>query len=59
MLIWLYLIIMRRNLTLLITSYDLCIYNNNNGYFKCYFSREHIALSLKNDVNIKFGRPTD
>ena len=21
--------------------------NNNNGYFKCYFSREHIALSYK------------
>ena len=24
--------------------------NNNNGYFKCYFSREHIALSLRKTV---------
>ena len=31
--------------------------NNNNGYFKCYFSGEHIALSLKNnDVNIELGK---
>ena len=22
-------------------------FNNNNGYFKCYFSGEHIALSIK------------
>ena len=31
--------------------------NKNNGYFKCYFSGEHIALSIKknnnNDVNIE------
>ena len=27
---------------------------------KCYFYREHIALSLrKNGVNIELGRPTD
>ena len=33
--------------------------NNNNGYFKCYFSGEHIAHSLKknnNDVNIELGK---
>ena len=27
--------------------------------FKYYFSREHIALSLKNCVNIKLTGPTD
>ena len=27
--------------------------------FKCYFSREHIALSLKDGVNIEIGKPTD
>ena len=26
------------------TSILLQSYNNNNGYFKCYFSREHIAM---------------
>ena len=26
---------------------------------KCYFSREHIALSYKNGVNITFGKQTD
>ena len=36
--------------------------NNNNGYFKCYFSGEHIALSIKkqknnnNCVNIELGK---
>ena len=32
--------------------------NNSNGYFKCYFTGEHIALSLKNnnDVNIEVGK---
>ena len=24
--------------------------------FKCYFSREHIAISLKNGVNIELGK---
>ena len=24
--------------------------------FKCYFSREHITLSYKNDVNIELGK---
>ena len=27
--------------------------------FKCYFSREHMCLSLKNGVNIKLGKQTD
>ena len=26
---------------------NVFFHNNNNGYFKCYFSREHIALSHK------------
>ena len=34
--------------------------NNNNGKFECYFTREHIALSLKknkkNGVNIELGK---
>ena len=30
--------------------------NNNNGYFKCNFSRQHIALSYKNGVNIELGK---
>ena len=33
--------------------------NNNNGYFKCYFSGEHIALSINknnNGVNIELGK---
>ena len=30
--------------------------DNNNGYFKCYFSREHIAHSPKNGVNIELGK---
>ena len=33
--------------------------NNNNGYFTCYFSGEHIALSINknnNGVNIALGK---
>ena len=29
------------------------ICHNNNGYFNSYFSSEHIALSLRNGVNIE------
>ena len=27
--------------------------------FRCYFTREYIAPSVKNGVNIKLGKPTD
>ena len=47
--------IWRLKITIIITIgfnalvHDDCLHNNNNnnGYFKCYFSREHIALSHK------------
>ena len=35
---------------------DMLYNNNNNVYFKCYFSREHIALPHINGVNIELGK---
>ena len=54
----------RRKITLYIDLPRSCLgNNNNNGYFKCYFSGELIALSLKNKklknnngVNIELGK---
>ena len=30
--------------------------NNNNGYFTCYFSREHISLSLKKRYELRIRK---
>ena len=38
-------------------SSDYTVFNINNSYFRCYFSREHIALSFyKNGVNMELGK---
>ena len=33
--------------------------NNDDDFIKCYFSREHIALSLSNGQNIKLRKSID